>query len=306
MQTHDRTALDQQRFATEMARFQERTGGRLGVMVRDLATGAELRWNADDTFPTASTMKLPLLYALYRLAQEGEIDLADRVTLRREERVPGSGVLQHLDAGLQPTVRDLAELMIIVSDNYATDLLYRMVGRERLAGIMSEHGLAGTHLPHTTWEILAHVGGLELTDTALDYETLRERLKGSSALDPEAPYTDDEYDRSTPADMVRLLVLIDERAGLTEKSRADMLDILKHQTVNDRLPARLPDDAGIEVAHKTGSVRGVRNDVGIVEAPGVRYAIAVMSRGLPDAVEGTAQIAHLSRWVWDELSTGRG
>jgi beta-lactamase class A len=294
--------IDQAAFAAAMAEFQATTGGTLGVMVRDLATGEELRWNAETSFPTASTLKVPLLYALYRLAQDGEIDLAARVPLCDGDRVPGSGVLQYLDAGLQPTVRDLAELMIIVSDNYATDLCYRLVGRERLAASLAELGLAGTYLPHTTWELLAHVGGLDLADTGLTYDTLLERLKGSGADDPEAPYIDDEYDRSTPADMIRLLVLIDEGHGLSAESREGIFRILKHQTVNDRIPARLPEDAGIEVAHKTGSVRGVRNDVGIVSAPGVRYAIAIMTRGLPDAGAAVPTIADVSRWVWDHLA----
>jgi beta-lactamase class A len=289
-------------FEQAMAGFEATTGGRLGVMVRDLAIGDELRWRAEDPFPTASTLKVPLLYALYRLAQEGELDLAARVELRREDRVPGSGVLRHLDAGLRPTVRDLAELMIIVSDNYATDLVYQLVGRERLARVVAELGLAATHLPHTTWELLAHVGGLDLADPTLTYDTLLERLDASGTVDPEAPYVDDEYDRSTPADMVRLLALIDAGHGLEPESRTGILDILRHQTINDRIPAKLPDNAGIEVAHKTGSVRGVRNDIGIVTAPGVRYAIAIMSRGLPDPVAATPTLADLSRWVWDRLA----
>jgi beta-lactamase class A len=298
--------MDPAAFEAAMADFQAATGGTLGVMVRDLVTGAELRWNAETSFPTASTLKVPLLYALYRLAQDGEIDLAERVTLCGEDRVPGSGVLQHLDPGLQPTVRDLAELMIIVSDNYATDLCYRLVGRERLAASLATLGLGGTHLPHTTWELLAHVGGLDLADAGLTYDTLLERLKGSGAADPEAPYVDEEYDRSTPADMIRLLVLIDEGHGLSAESREGILRILRHQTIGDRIPAKLPDDAGIEVAHKTGSVRGVRNDVGIVTAPGVKYAIAIMSRALPDAPAAVPTLASVSRWVWDALAPSPG
>jgi beta-lactamase class A len=170
---------------------------------------------------------------------------------------------------------------------------------------MAEVDLADTWLPHTTWELLAHVGGLALDDAGLTYDTLLERLKGSGSDDPEAPYVDEEYDRSTPADMVRLLALIDEGHGLTAECRDGILRILKDQTITDRLPAKLPEDAGIVVAHKTGSVRGVRNDVGIVTAPGVRYAIAVMSRGLPDAPAAVPVLADVSRWVWDAFALSR-
>lgn len=293
---------DQVAFEAAMGEFEARTGGTMGVMVRDLDRGGDLCWNADRAFPTASTMKVPLLYALYRLAQEGDLDLAARVALRTEDRVPGSGVLHYLDAGLRPTVRDLAELMIIVSDNFATDTLYRLVGRERLAASMAELGLTETYLPHTTWELLAHVGGLDLADAGLTYDTLLERLKDSGSADPEAPYVDEEYDRSTPADMIQLLERIDAGHGLAAESREGMLAILKHQTINDRIPAKLPEGVGIEVAHKTGSVRGVRNDVGIVTAPGVRYAIAMMSRGLPDPPAAVPVLADASRWIWDHMS----
>ena len=292
----------QRAFDAEVAAYRDRIDGTFGIVVRDLTTGLELGYNAEEVFPTASTMKTPLLYALYRLAQEGEIDLATRVPLQRHERVPGSGVLQHMDEGLTPTVRDLAELMIIVSDNYATDLLYRLVGGERLARILGDLGLAQTHLPHTTWHILAHMGGIDGNDPDLTYDTLRERLKRNrSNGDAVDPYTTDEYDRSSPGDMVRLMTLIEEGHGLSTESRAAMLDTLKHQNFNQLIPGRLPDDAGIEVAHKTGSVTGVRNDAGIVYAPGITYAIAIMSKGLDDPAEAVSQFAHLSRWVWDHL-----
>ena len=299
MQTRE-TTIDQQAFERAMRDFQQRIDGHVGVMVRDLDSGLELTWNHEDVFPTASTMKVQLLYALYRLAQDGEIDLSTRVPLRAEDRVPGSGVLQHLDVDLQPTVRDLAELMIIVSDNYATDLIYGMVGRERLTGYLQELGLRNTYLPHTTWQILALMAGLDPSDTSLDYDGLREALK--SDLDPETAPDRGEYDRSTPADMVRTMTLIEEGYGLTEASRKAIIDTLKHQNFTNRIPGRLPEGVGIEVANKTGSVRGVRNDVGIVYAPGIRYAIAIMSRDLEDPAEAVDQMARLSRWVWDAMS----
>jgi beta-lactamase class A len=299
--TNETTTARQSAFEQATRAFEETTGGRLGALVRDLGTGEELAWNATDTFPTASTMKVPLLYALYRLVDTGEVDLTERVSLASEDRVPGSGVLQHLDPGLNPTVRDLAELMIIVSDNYATDLIYRLVGRDRLAATLADLALGDTYLPHPTRLILAHMVGIDSDDPELTYEAFRERLKGSEPV-PGNIYADGEYDRSTPADMVRLLTTIEDGAGLAPESRDAILTMMKHQTVSDRLPARLPQNAGIEVAHKTGSVRGVRNDVGIVYGPELTYAIAIMTKDLPDPTEGTLEIARLSRAIWDLLS----
>ena len=296
------TTPGQQTFEEAMRGFQQRIDGHFGVMVKELDSGRELTWNHEDVFPTASTMKIQLLYALYRLAQDGEIDLSARVPLRAEKRVPGSGVLQHLDVGLEPTVRDLAELMIIVSDNYATDLIYGMVGRERLAGYVEELGLRHTYLPHTTRQILAQMAGLDPEDDSLDYDELRAALKAGQAAEDDTPPATEEYDRSSPADMVRTMTLIEQGYWLSDESREAIIETLKHQNFTTRIPGRLPEGLGIEVAHKTGSVRGVRNDVGIVYAPGIRYAIAIMSRDLQDPAEAVDQFARLSRWIWDCLS----
>lgn len=294
------TASHKVRFTAAMEQFDQQIDGHFGVMVRDFESGLELAWNHDDVFPTASTMKVPLLYCLYQLAAAGEIDLSSRITLSPDLRVPGSGVLQHLDMGLQPTVRDLAELMITVSDNEATDLLYRMIGRERIAETLNTIGLHQTHLPHTTFQLLAKLAGFDPDDASVTYESMVARFEDPPGT--HEPFTGDgEYDRSSPADMVRLLGLIEHGDGLTGESRTAMIDIMKHQNFNTIIPGRLPDDRHIETAHKTGSVSGVRNDVGLVYAPGVRYAIAIMSRDLADTSDAIDQLARISRWVWDAI-----
>lgn len=295
---------DQEQFLKAMNDFQQRIDGTFGVMVRDLDSGLELTWNHDEIYPTASTLKIPLLYELYRQADAGEIGLSSRISLRKGERVPGSGVLQHLDEGLQPTVRDLAELMIIVSDNWATDILFQMVGPERLAGTLEDLGLHQTKIPYSTWQILSQMGGVDPNDSGISYGELRERLKGSwRASDSDHVGAVEDTDHSSPADMVRLMELIEEGQGISAESRQAILDILKHQNFNALIPGRLPVDEGIETAHKTGSVRGVRNDAGIVYAPGIRYAIAIMSKDLEDAAEAVEQFAHMSRWIWDHMKS---
>ncbi|HBY46536.1 MAG TPA: hypothetical protein DEG70_09865, partial [Chloroflexi bacterium] len=92
--------------------------------------------NMDESFPTASTFKVPLLYALYQMHDRGEVDLAQRIRVEKEHLVPGSGVLQDLDIGIEPTIRDIAVLMIVLSDNQATDMLYAIVGADRIHAAM--------------------------------------------------------------------------------------------------------------------------------------------------------------------------
>lgn len=277
--------------------------GTVGVMVHELASGQELTHNHREVFPTASTLKVPLLYELYRRADEGTIDLTDRVTLYHKNRTPGSGVLQDLDEGLQPTIRDLAELMIIVSDNWATDMIYERIGKANVAGTLGKLGLHQTHIPMNIHELFAALADVDPEDPKVDYHFLKEYLKDYKPAADNIGYADDERnDVSSPADMVRLLVLIHEGYGLTQESREGVIKILKDQNFNTIIPARLPESERIETAHKTGSLRGIRNDVGIVYSPKVNYAVAFMSKGQDDIPEVVDRMARASRWIWDYLT----
>lgn len=296
-------SVTQQEFSSRMDAFFADLGGTVGVVVDHLDTDLTLSYNADEMYPTASTLKVPILYELFRQADEGKVDLSERVTLTHENRVPGSGVLQNLDEGLQPTIRDLAELMIIVSDNWATDLVYDIIGKEPLAQTLQNLGLHNTHIPLTIREMFCLTAEKDPNDPSLDYEGLREALKQSRPpLDHLGLSGDERNNTSSPRDLARLFRLIHEGAGLSEESREAIITIHKHQNFGTIIPARLPNDQGIETAHKTGSLRGVKADAGIVYSPKVNYAIAFMSKQQVDVPETVDRMAHASRWVWDQLA----
>lgn len=296
-------SLTQQDFAAAMADFFEDLGGPVGVFVDHLDTDLILEYNADEIFPTASTLKSPLLYELYRQSDAGMVNLTDRITLSHSNRVPGSGILQDLDEGLQPTIRDLAELMIIVSDNWATDLLYGIVGKDNMAATLQNLGLNNTFIPMTIREMFSAMAEVDPEDPAVDYQTLKDALKNrTSGEDNVAFASDSRNDVSTPRDMGKLMRLIHEGVGLSEDGRAGVLKILKDQNFNSRIPARLPIDQNIEVAHKTGSLRGVANDVGTVYSPKVNYIITMMSKSQSDSAETSDKLARASRWIWDQLT----
>jgi beta-lactamase class A len=295
-------AQHQATFAEAMNGYFGGLGGTVGVMVHDLGTGLELTYNHTERFPTASTLKAPLLYALFRQSDEGTIDLAERVTLHHATRTPGSGILQDLDEGLQPTIRDLAELMIIVSDNWATDLLFERVGKKALADVLTDLGMKDTFIPMNIREMFCALADVDPADTAIDYASLKDILKTYRANPENLVYSSDELnDVSTPEDMVRFSLAVHAGAGVSEAAREGILKILKDQNFNTRIPARLPQDAGIEVAHKTGSLRGIVNDIGIVYSPTINYAVAFMSKGQEDTAETVDQMARASRWIWDYL-----
>lgn len=298
------TPLTQKTFEAALSDYLSDLSGEVGVAVRDIESGDDFGYNATEIFPTASTLKVPLLYVLYRLADGGEIDLQERVTLAYANRVPGSGVLQHMDEGLQPTLRDLAELMIIVSDNWATDLLWNRLTKARVNATLSEIGMTQTSLPYTIHELFSTLAEADPTAPETTYDYLKTYLKDYDPKpDNPAMVYDARNDTSTPADMVRLLTLIDAGEGLSESGREEILTTLKHQNFTTILQGRLPGREGIEVAHKTGSLRGVKNDVGLVYSPKTRYAIAIMSRGQDDIPEVTDRLSRVSRWVYDSLAS---
>ncbi len=272
------------------------TGGVVGVAATQLASGRHIGYREAELFPTASVIKVPILVTLYEEALAGRADLTEHVTYRADTKVPGSGVLQDLDDGLTLTLRDLAVLMITVSDNTATDLLLTRLSKARVEAAMDRYGLASIRIPFSIKELL-----YELTDLPLDapYEEARRRLRrvegsGGRAIVPELS------DRCSPRDMCRVFELLESRAILTPEACAAILDINERQKFGDIIPARLP--KGTVTAHKTGSLRGVRNDAGIVYAPNGPYAVAIFSRGMPDETLGARQLAEISLVVYGEFA----
>ena len=247
--------------------------GRVSVLVRDFSGEVLFGRQPDRVFPSASLIKLPLLIHGLQRVGRGDLDLAGRLTLRAEDRVGGSGVLHELDAGLALTLRDLLTLMIVVSDNTATNLVIERVGIDDLNAFLREEGLGGTEL----------VGPLQLPP-----ERRNARQKAG------------ERNRTCARDMAGLLLrLVNGRllpAALTELA----LDILARQQLRDIVGRHLPRGAGGEllyrVASKSGELNGVHHDVGVVWTPRP-LIVAVLSEGGRDPREhpDNREVALLAR-----------
>jgi beta-lactamase class A len=253
----------------------------------------------DEPFPTASTLKIPLLYTLYQMVDRGEVDLTERVAIEGRHRVPGSGVLQDLDLGLQPTIRDLAVLMTVVSDNQATDMLYAIVGAERIHAAMAELGLKTIEIPLDCRSLLYDYVGMDVANPEHTYELFHERARAGEYNRNGKAFSDaagSGNDLTSPRDMALLCDAIERGVGLSAAAREGVLDIMKRQKYADRIPAGLPEN--VVVAHKTGSIKGVRNDAGIVYAQNGPYVIALYSKGLEDERAGVNALAELSRAAW--------
>lgn len=273
----------------------------VGVSARHLETGREIQHNADDVFFTASTLKVPVLVELYRQVDLGVIDLNRRVALTDSLRVPGSGILKEMTACMNPTVHDLAMLMIIISDNTATDILYDLVGRDNLNNTMRELGLHKTRIPMTVRQLLFSVVGLDPENPEHTYERCAERLFNEAYVHDAAGYDPDRSDVSSPGDMCRLLELLYSGGILSTASTEGALDILKRQQLRTVIPYALP--VGTTVAHKTGFYLGVRADAGIVFSPTGPYTIAIMAKHVTsrDRMVSDLSLAALSRAVYDAM-----
>ena len=273
--------------------------GIVGVAARHLEAGKELRHNAGEVFFTASTKKIPILVELYRQADEGRVSLDERIELTESLRVPGSGVLKELAPGLQPTLHDLALLMIIISDNVATDTLYHMVGRERLDETMRGLGLTKTRIPMGSRDLLYSITGVD-EDDPQGLALVSERLARREVVPDSDALSEERSSVSSPEDMVRLLEMVYRSEVLSQSSREAVLDILERQQLSTIIPYFLP--PGTRVAHKTGGVPSVRCDVGIVYSPSGPYAVALMVKRVTDMLAIDQSLARVSRAIYDEFN----
>jgi beta-lactamase class A len=200
----------------------------------------------------------------------GEFALSDRWEMSEEDKSTGSGVLVRLTPGLQPTVRDLLTLMIIISDNTATDMLVRRLGPERVTATMRELGYQNTVVTQGCRDLLRGILG-DASPALAPHEMARHLI--ANPVDPESPAyaSSDDNNISTASEMADLFVRIHTGEGLDDlgiggEARRTMREILLLQQLNDRMPRFLP--PGVPVAHKTGSLSGpwaVRNDAGLVD-----------------------------------------
>jgi beta-lactamase class A len=243
----------------------------IALEVFDLSTGFSTGFNATQSMPAASTIKIPVMVEVFRQLQAGKFDIDRHVTLLARDKDYGSGELCDAPVGTTYSIADLLEKMIDISDNTATNMLIRLVGRRNINVSMRELGLTRTHLTQD----------IRTTDWSI-----------RSAL------------RTSPHDLVHLLELMARRQLVNEWSSNEMISILEEDQINTLLPEPLPDD--IEIAHKTGSFFDTLNDAGIVYAENAPYVIAVMTTALPTQDIGRSFIHALSRRVYgDELTFAR-
>jgi len=245
--------------------------GVLGVTIVDLTDSHQYNLHADDVYPQASSIKIAVLAELYRQAQQGKLKLTDFYTVTASDLVPDSDIMGGLTPGVTKlTLRDLATIMVAVSDNSATNVLIDRVGMDNVNALMTSLGLPHTRLRRKMMDLKAAGEGRENVSTPREMATLLEQLYRGKVLNKEM--TDDFF-----------------KVLSTHK--------------DSWIPRYLPE--GLKIANKPGSLEGVRNDSGVIFLEHRPYIICVMTTYLRHESDGEDAIAHISQAAYrmfDRLS----
>jgi beta-lactamase class A len=236
---------------------------------------AEVDLDADHPVSAASVIKIVFAVAFARAVASGRLDPHARVEVPAELRIGGNGTAGFADPALV-SLRDLALLMMTLSDNAATDLIYAQVGQRAISAVLADLELSRTYVRSDM------VSAARRVAAELGFPDLRDLDARLAAADPQAVRALDWLDparanATTPRDVTALLVAIwSDRAG-PPAACAFVRDVMGRQENTQRLGSGFGDD--IEVAGKTGTLPSVRNEVGVVTYPdGRRYAVAVFTR----------------------------
>jgi beta-lactamase class A len=278
--------------------------GTMGIAVRDITTGKEISINGDRLFPMASVYKIPIMVEVFRQVEAKKFSLDDRIEMTDNERTLGSGVLTLLSNGLKPTIRDLITLMIVLSDNQATDILLKKIGADNVTATMHSLGLNDIRVDRTTFELIRDF--VILFDERARDKTYREIITLARTREPlpeklamaEREFAKVMKDVSSPRSMALLLEKIVKGEAASRDSCQQMMTILRRQQFNQRLPRYLPETAGM--AHKTGTIGSTTNDAGVMFVRGrpiVLIVFTVDKRTGRGEVE--EQMGRLARVVYD-------
>ena len=280
------TSLDLALLARRLDAIADAHSGTCTWALVDLASGGEIEREAARVMPTASLIKVPVLVTLYRAVHNGRLRLDDRVRYGPEHRCLGSGVLSRMSYGVEMSVRDAATLMIIISDNSATNMCIDLVGLDAVNAEMERLGLRETRL----------------------FQRLGDRAAGLDAR---------KMSVSSARDMRALMAMLARHECVSAEASEDMLRILRRQDYRHELSAQLPwnemnmlgdDPQRAWVAEKGGSfLNGVRTSAGVFKGPRGLFAMAAFCEGgtgpgTGRQAEGNRTLGALGKAAWDALA----
>ncbi|MGC5328506.1 serine hydrolase [Brevibacillus sp. SYSU BS000544] len=251
----------------------DQAGGSWGIVIEDLLTNQRFERNPDEPFFAASLIKVPIMASVFADVYAGKYTFEDQYILRQEDLVGGSGVLQHLSPGLSLSIYDLVTLMIIQSDNTATNILIDQTGVESIRQIMRKTGMAHSQFYNRLMIIPAELEGLN---------------------------------EVTAGDMASLYKLMANGKILSYNSCLQMISILKKQQIRDTIPYHLPDPDSDpigtlprwELANKTGNVTNINHDTGILYVRDSAILLSFLSKNVEEKLAKDT-IGRIVRLIYD-------
>ncbi|WP_223860697.1 serine hydrolase [Spirosoma validum] len=275
--TYGQTKLTLEQLKQKIESELRQQTGTFAVAFKDLTTGEELLIREREGFHAASTMKTPVMIEVYKQAAQHKLSLSDSITITTDFKSIVDGSPYQLKAtddsdttiykaiGTKRTISSLVYDMIIWSSNLATNLVIERVGAQNVTQTMRELGANDIQVWRGVEDSKAFAKGLNNTTTAYDLMVIFDKIAKGQAVSPKA-------------------------------SKA-MIATLMDQKFNSAIPAKLPKT--IKVAHKTGSIKGVRHDSGIVFLPdGRKYVLVLLSKEIKDDALTCATMATLSEWIY--------
>lgn len=223
--------------------------GKAWIYARNLDTGKEYAFRADEPTRTASTIKLAIMAEAFRQVAQGKLKWDDEIILSKEKKVGGSGVLSELSDNTKIDLKSAVNLMAVVSDNTGTNLVIEKVGADNVNDLMDSLGLSGI-------KSMRKIGGGGDSKAGLDSQN---KLFGIG--------------RSTQREMAKLVEMMENGTLVSKEASAEMIAILKRQQYKDGIGRGLPDT--IPSASKSGALDRLRSDVGIIYTRRGRIAMAI-------------------------------
>lgn len=238
--------------------------GTVSIAARNLNTGAEYRLKADQPVRTASTIKLAIMIECFYEVAEGKLRWTEPIKITQDEKVSGSGISQDLSAGDELPIRDLVDLMIVLSDNTATNLILNRIGGNAVNARLIQLGIANTRVMR---KILGDGTDLKPFPSGITDEGAKPENKKWG------------IGRTTPDEMLTLLTKLYQGSIIDKPACDEMLAILKRQRDHTGIGRDMKD---VTIANKSGALDHLRSDVGIIYSKRGPIAMAITVEGIPE------------------------
>ncbi len=297
----------------EIARLSEVSGGTVGISAVHIESGMTINQNEAIDFPMASSFKVPIAVQLLTLIDSGKYSLDQLIEIEKSDLHPGSGMIAErfnwpnsVKPGVALSVRSLMELMLLISDNSATDICLRLAGGPSAVNArMNRLGIQGLRVDRPTCYLISDFLRVNMDKnqawSPLLFDSLAKKIKPEEEAMYSKKFDETPMDVSTPMAMTNLLIKLWKETVLKPESQALLLDIMRRcESGQARLKGLLPADT--EVMHKTGTIGMTTNDVGIITLPNqaghLAISVFVKSSGKP-IPERERAIAEVTRHLFD-------